>query len=369
MSLLLLIEDEETLRNNTQELLQLHGYKCIVAADGAEGVELIKQYLPDLIICDLLLPGIDGFGLKMLISKFESTCKIPFIYLTSKSEREDMRRAMDLGASDYITKPFKFVELASSIDRILIQKADIKNTIDNHVIQMLGDYIKNAKNECNTPLHAIITLTELLRIKNQSSDATEELARALITSGRRLAKTLNNLIDLMRLTNSTSSGVYLNEVVSISDFIQKSLRGNLEITSRMSDMEMDIDSVISADISKEDIAIIIDELTDNAIKFSQANTPIKIELKGMRNDFEYMLKVSNQLTVPTTFTEDHIRPFQQHDCSVVRKHGSGLGLYLVLLIANKYNGRVKVDYPNALSISVTVFLPKILQVYSNHPVL
>lgn len=366
MALVLLIEDEETLRCNTQELLELHGYRCIAATSGQEGLTLAKQYLPDLVICDVLLPGIDGFGLKSLLSKFEPTAKIPFIYLTSKSERDDMRRAMDLGASDYITKPFKFKEVVSSIDRILLQKADIKKSIDSHVIQMLGDYIRNAKNECNTPLHAIITLTELLRIKNQSRDATEELAMALIISGRRLAKTLNNLIELMRLTHYNCSVPSVIEVINIGEIIGRSLKTNLEMTGRLSDLDGEIENVSSADITKEDITILIDELTDNAVKFSKPSTKIKIEFKEIEGGDKYVLRVSNQLALLTAFTEDDIRPFKQHDCGLARQQGSGLGLYLVLLIANKYKGRVHVEYSDTMCISVAVYFPKTRWIHINN---
>jgi len=359
MPLLLLIEDEETLRNNTQELLQIHGYECIVAANGHEGVDLAKEFLPDLVICDVLLPGLDGFDLKNLLSEFEPTCNIPFIYLTSKSEREDLRRAMDLGAKDYITKPFKFAEVATSIERILLQKANINKSIDNHVIKVLVDYIKIAKHECNTPLHAITTLTELLRVKNQSRDAIDELALAINISGKRLSKTLNNLIELMRLTHYVPLGYGLNETINMSELILLSVNSNLKSNSRLSDLDAQIEKVSSSLMTKEDIAILIFELTDNAVKFSPSFTKINIDFKELNGDDQYLLTVSNQLAVATTFTEIDIRPFTQHDCSLVRQHGSGLGLYLVLLIVQKYDGNLRVTYNNDMGISIAVRFPRI----------
>ncbi|SEA66584.1 hybrid sensor histidine kinase/response regulator [Pedobacter hartonius] len=357
MALLLLIEDEETLRNNTQELLELHGYQCIVAANGNEGVDLAKEFLPDLVICDVLLPGIDGFGLKTVLNDFEPTSNIPFIYLSSKAEREDMRKAMDLGAKDYITKPFKFVEVASSIERILLQKADLHKSIDDHVIKVLVDYIKLAKHECNTPLHAITTLTELLRVKNQSGETIDELAVAIITSSKRLSKTLTNLGELMRLTHYFPMEEYVYKAFNVSDVILITARTNLKINNRLSDLTAEIEQVSSAEFAKEDIATMIDELTDNAVKFSQPLSRITVDFGKADASDQFVLKVHNQLSVATTFTENDIRPFKQHDCTLVRQHGSGLGLYLVSLIVKKYNGKLRVEYTADMGITIVVSLP------------
>jgi len=357
MALLLLIEDEEILRNNTQELLELHGYQCIVAANGNEGVDLAKEFLPDLVICDVLLPGIDGFGLKTVLNDFEPTSNIPFIYLSSKSEREDMRKAMDLGAKDYITKPFKFVEVASSIERILLQKADLDKSIDDHVVKVLVEYIKLAKNECNTPLHAITTLTELLRAKNQSGESIDELAVAIITSSKRLSKTLNNLGELMRLTHYFPTEQYVHKAFNISDVILISARANLKMNNRLSDLEAEIEQVSSAEFAKEDIATLIFELTDNAVKFSQPLTKIRLDFGESDGRDQFVLKVHNRLSVATTFTENDIRPFKQHDCTLVRQHGSGLGLYLVSLIVKKYDGSLRVEYTADMGITIVVSLP------------
>jgi len=116
MKKILLIEDNDDIRNNTAEILELSNYKVIVAENGKVGVEKALEYLPDLIICDIMMPVLDGYGVLHAVHKNDSIKNTPFIFLTAKSERNDFRRGMELGADDYITKPFSGTELLDAVD-------------------------------------------------------------------------------------------------------------------------------------------------------------------------------------------------------------------------------------------------------------
>lgn len=116
MKTILVIEDNEHIRENVEEILTLSDYKVLTAANGKEGVEAAQQNNPDLIICDIMMPGIDGYGVLHVLHKDPATQNIPFIFLTSKSERSDFRAAMEMGADDYITKPFAGNELLNAIE-------------------------------------------------------------------------------------------------------------------------------------------------------------------------------------------------------------------------------------------------------------
>lgn len=118
----LLIEDNEDLRLNTAEILELAGYKVRSASDGKSGVELILEEAPDIIVCDIMMPVLDGFGVLHAVRKHEALKNIPFIFLTAKSERPDIRKGMESGAEDYLTKPFEPVELLKAIE-IQLQKS------------------------------------------------------------------------------------------------------------------------------------------------------------------------------------------------------------------------------------------------------
>ncbi len=116
MKKILLIEDNDDIRSNTAEILELSNYKVIVAENGKIGVEKAIEHKPDLIICDIMMPVLDGYGVLHAIHKNDSIKNTPFIFLTAKTERGDFRKGMELGADDYISKPFDGTELLNAVD-------------------------------------------------------------------------------------------------------------------------------------------------------------------------------------------------------------------------------------------------------------
>jgi CRP/FNR family transcriptional regulator, cyclic AMP receptor protein len=115
MKKILLIEDNAEILENTAEILELAHYKIFTASNGKEGVEQALKNKPDLIVCDIMMPVLDGYGVLHLLHKNKETQNIPFIFLTARSEMSDMRRGMDSGADDYIIKPFSGSDLLQAI--------------------------------------------------------------------------------------------------------------------------------------------------------------------------------------------------------------------------------------------------------------
>lgn len=137
----LIIEDSLEVRENTAELLELAGYHVLTAANGKEGVTAAQQYHPDLILCDIMMPILDGYGVLHLLGKHVETSRIPFIFLTAKSERSDIRRGMELGADDYIVKPYNDTELLKSIEARIKKAEGNVGTIDhmNYLLHKMRD--------------------------------------------------------------------------------------------------------------------------------------------------------------------------------------------------------------------------------------
>lgn len=127
MKKILLIEDDVVLRENTAELLELSGYTVETASNGRAGVEVAKKFNPSIIVCDIMMPELDGYGVLETLSKNETTKFIPFIFLSAKTERQDIRKGMNLGADDYITKPFNEEELISAIESRLAKVAILQD--------------------------------------------------------------------------------------------------------------------------------------------------------------------------------------------------------------------------------------------------
>lgn len=136
MKKVLLIEDDRIMRENTAEILELAGYHVEAASDGKQGIALARSLKPDIILCDIMMPGLDGYGVLHILSKEEGIQGTPFIFLTAKAEKSDLRKGMELGADDYLTKPFDDTELLNAIETRLKKFNQLKsheiesNTVD-----------------------------------------------------------------------------------------------------------------------------------------------------------------------------------------------------------------------------------------------
>jgi DNA-binding response OmpR family regulator len=123
MKKILIIEDNLEVRENTAEIIELSNYEVITAENGKIGVQMALDQTPDLIVCDIMMPVLDGYGVYHLLSKHTETASIPFIFLTAKSEKADFRKGMDMGADDYLIKPFNGIDLLQAIE-VRLKKID-----------------------------------------------------------------------------------------------------------------------------------------------------------------------------------------------------------------------------------------------------
>jgi len=145
MKSVLVIDDNTDIRENTAEILELAGYKTFTAENGKRGVEVALREKPDVIVCDIMMPELDGYGVLHLLRKNAETEHIPFVFLTAKTERSDFRKGMEMGADDYITKPFEDIELLNAIE-VRLKKAAVLDTRYAPSHQGINQFIKDAKN-------------------------------------------------------------------------------------------------------------------------------------------------------------------------------------------------------------------------------
>lgn len=225
---LLLIEDNDQIRENTAEILQLAGYKVTTATNGKLGVQAAIEYKPNLIICDVMMPVLDGYGVLQLIQKNKDLSGIPFIFLTAKADRGDFRKGMEMGADDYITKPFSDSELISAIEIRLNKLNVIKeqyqasqiNTIlndfsDKNPIQFLAEsgtinhYKKKQQifTEGNNPVRLFFIETGKVKTYKVNED------------GKELTLGLYNEGDFFGYTALLEEGVYNESAQAMEDAV------------------------------------------------------------------------------------------------------------------------------------------------------
>lgn len=141
---ILVIEDDNDVRENTAEILELANYEVITAENGRRGVELARTHHPDLVLCDIMMPELDGYGVLHLLGRDPATAEIPFIFLSAKAERGDIRKGMELGADDYLTKPFEESELLNAIEGRL-RRSDMFRKGFDQSLTGLNELVQNAR--------------------------------------------------------------------------------------------------------------------------------------------------------------------------------------------------------------------------------
>jgi len=152
MKKILVIEDNDEVRENIAEILELANYKVVTAENGKVGTSTALKELPDLIICDIMMPVLDGYGVLHLLNQHTETYGIPFIFLTAKSEKSDFRKGMELGADDYITKPFDGIELLKAVEIRLTKADSVKKHLTVNNSDEVHSFIQNVKSTVNISL-------------------------------------------------------------------------------------------------------------------------------------------------------------------------------------------------------------------------
>lgn len=328
MKRILLIEDDTVLRENTAELLELSDYEVMTAPNGKIGIKLAKEHQPNLIVCDIMMPEMDGYGVLENLSKHQSTKQIPFIYLSAKTEREDVRRGMNLGADDYITKPFSEDELLSAIESRLAKVAILKdmngqNTIpDNDTgIRTLND-LKNFFDDHGE--EATVEQGQNIYEEGQHSNNIYLINKGLVKchkldeQGKELTTALHKEDDLFGYTsftentfyNETATAINKCSLVAISHTTLKDiLSSNHQITLELIQLLTDDLSGAKDQLLQMAYSSVHKKTATTILKFAdklnkKSDDPIRIS----RNDLASVAGIATETLIRTmsTFKKDGI---------------------------------------------------------------
>jgi DNA-binding response OmpR family regulator len=171
MTKILIIEDEEAVRDNLVELLSLEGFEVKAVANGQLGVEIIQEYLPDLVICDIMMPKLDGYGVLAALRERPVTAVIPFIFLTAKATKDNFRQGMGMGADDYVTKPFTTDELLAAIQMRLAKKNIIHLNLMQNLMGNLQTNINVLSNSLGMVKEPVKTVSPALTQKTDDTNS------------------------------------------------------------------------------------------------------------------------------------------------------------------------------------------------------
>jgi two-component system, sensor histidine kinase and response regulator len=196
MAKILVIDDEKDLLEEIVDILTFEGYDVVAASDGREGVQMAVQHLPDLVICDIMMPKMDGYSVLQELRNYQDTSMTPFIFLTAKVGTEDLRRGMNLGADDYLTKPFDSSELMRVVNTRIEKHERVAENYQEQMDVLRHSLVTTLPHELRTPLTGILGAAQVLTFEPETLKPDEilDIANIVIHSGQRLYRLIENYI-------------------------------------------------------------------------------------------------------------------------------------------------------------------------------
>ncbi|MGY6528338.1 MAG: ATP-binding response regulator [Cyanobacterium sp.] len=364
MTTILVIDDDANIRDNIREILTTLDFQVITARNGEEGFNLIKQNSLDLIICDVTMPTMSGYELLEKIQKEENISSIPFIFLTANSDTGDMRKGMELGADDYLLKPFTIDSLIKAINTRLEKVARLKKQSIETLAELRHNISFALPHEINTPLNGINTSAQLLKDYHDSLDGEElqEIADLILHSAKRLTRLMQNFLlyaELELITKDDDRVKQIRESKDSESNISNTLISvGKEISSqynRPSDLSIQVDSVM-VKIAENNLDKICRELIDNAFKYSQPKHRVQITCQKVNNNW---LKVSifNQGKGMTREEVEKVGAYMQFQRRKYEQQGSGLGIAITQKMLEIYGGSLAINSIYQRETQVDVILP------------
>lgn len=350
MADVLVVEDNFSTRHNIVNLLEKSGYTVLSAESGEDALERIGIETPDLIISDIMMPGIDGFELFKQVNGDDKDDHIPFIFLTAKTEIEDVREGMLAGADDYITKPFKAKDLLNSVETRLKKRSKYIQKIE----QFKSNITRNISHEFRTPLVPIMGYSQMIKENywQLGPDEVLEMAGKIHSSGAWMLRLIEKFLLLVEMEENQNSEY--ESCISVKDTITNLIKRITSSEGRKDDFLVNVADA-SVRIPEEQLATILTELLENSIRFSNPGSPI--EVSSTLEEGFYLITITDYGKGMTPDQIKLISPFLQFSREGMHRAGLGLGLAVVRKIAGMNDASVNIESELGIFTKVIIKLP------------
>ena len=361
MKKILLIDDSDYIIEGTSSLLRFEGYHVLTASNGTDGVELAREHHPDLIICDVSMPGMDGFEVLKALRHQKETETLRFVFLTARADKNDMRTGMEFGADDYLLKPFTVEELLLAIDAQWKKSESIQRGFED--IKMNVTYA--LPHEFRTALNQILGLAYFLRSNSGESEPARiaETAKDIIESAKRLLKITENFLVYAQLESIAANtqareSLRNNKCEEASAIISDIAQSKAEFYSRLNDIHISCDEEgVSLKISNENLHKIFDEILDNSLKFSERGTSINLNACTVGTDF--VATIADSGRGMSTAQIASMGAYKQFDRMLHEQQGVGLGFAIAKRLVELHGGKFNINSEEGVGTVIQITLPLI----------
>jgi two-component system, sensor histidine kinase and response regulator len=362
MKKILVIDDEEWLREMIHLALKQKGFDVVEAINGADGIEKARQELPDLILCDINMEKVDGYLTLASLRNEAPTAAIPFILMTGLADNAGMRHGMELGADDYLAKPFTTDALYAAVEARLKKAQTVRDEAERKLASLRDNISLMMPHEMRTPLNGIISNAELLAQSAATLKTSEiaEIGQEIHSSSLRLERLIENFLiyaqlELIAADPQNVNALRIGKTEHSATLIREHATAQARQANRINDLSLQV-ADISVPMAAEYLVKVTDELVQNALKFSESGTPVRVTSTEAFNSV--IISVSDQGRGFSTDQIARIGAYMQFERTMHEQQGLGLGLTIVKRLVQLHGGSLSIEGKKGEGATIVAKLPR-----------
>lgn len=361
---ILVVEDHTPLQMAIQGVLQAEGYTVVTAVDGAQALQVMEEAMPDLIVADIVMPGMDGYAFYHAVRSRSEWTSIPFIFLTAKAQREDVLKGKALGVEDYLVKPLDPESLLVTVRARLERTQAVQESVEARLDEIKRQIVTALGHEMRTPLTHIRGYTELALedISSLSPDLLEEFLQGIDQGADRLTQLAEDFLLLIRLDTGQMEIDFRRLAKVHHDLgviVERTVHRYAEqAAAKRVLLELDVESGLPPTRLSEPLFVdVLGRLVDNAIKFSAGEgKQVMVTVRGGQNWVE--IAVADQGIGVLSEEIPHLfERFRQINRQKMEQQGVGLGLAIARELVHLHGGEILVTSACGVGSTFTIRLP------------
>lgn len=361
MASIVVIEDEWSIREMVKDILLAEGHEVFSARDGREGLDCVLNNTPDLVVCDIRMPGIDGFEVLRAVRCKPETEATLFIFLTAQEDRLSQRRGMELGADDYITKPFQIEELIAAVNTQLDKRTILSRQTEVTLDTLRQNIVYALPHELRTPLSIIMGNADILSedLFSLPPDDILLMVNSIRNQSLRLHELFEDYLIYAQIEITASDprkrAALRNHIIRDAGAVIATAAETVATThERKNDLNL-ATTRLSLQISESNLQKIVAELVDNAFKFSEPGSPVVVE--ACRNNGTFMVSVKDRGRGMDVGQIEQIGAYMQFERTLYEQQGLGLGLIIARRLVELHNGTLEIQSKPGQGTGVFVEIP------------
>jgi CheY-like chemotaxis protein/two-component sensor histidine kinase len=358
---IVVIDDEINIRETISDILTMQGYEVITASGGKEGCRLIRLEKPDMVLCDIMMPDMDGYEVLKRVRSEDHLKSLPFLFVSAKNDAESVRLGMNLGSDDYLTKPFKATELVEAIESKLQRFKQFKESLQQEINSLQDHFSKYGFQELNVPVNGMMGVVDFMQEYDQMLQSSErlELLGQLRNSIVRLRRSYTNLLLYLKLVSGER--VYDAKWTCLSSEVLELVKAKLKhFYPEGYTVQFDL-AEARLPIHEQAFKLILFELSDNANKFGGLKEQPMVRGFWSEDQQQYHLLVQDHGKGLDASELNKVLSAVRANRDLVEEHGWGLGLYLAKHLAEQAGATFQIKSKKGSGTTIEVvfsFRPK-----------